>query len=96
MFGETLSNQYVEGKNKNKRNGANNPVFDQLPPVFTTDDVRTLKNGECGASALRMILFRWLHDGWIIKVGDKKWQKASRVTRHFKIPSQIFLLWILF
>ena len=81
-FGETLMNQYVQSMDIKKRNGVNNSVFDKLPPVFTLDDVRSLKNRECGASAIRMIIFRWLHDGWIKKLKNKKWQKCHTSHCH--------------
>ena len=81
-FGEALSNQYLEAKDLNKRNGANSSVYDQLPPVFSVDDLRSLKNGECGASAIRMIIFRWSHDGWIKKTSGKKWQKCHASICH--------------
>ena len=77
-FGEALSNQYLEAKDLNIRNGANSSVYDQLPPVFSIDDLRALKNGMC--KNLRMIISRWVRDGWIKKINQKQWEKCNIVT----------------
>ena len=78
MFGEALQSQYIEANDMNIRNGINSSVFDKLPPVFTTDDLRALKSGHCGEGSIRVIIFRWLHDGWIEKIDKKMWRKKSK------------------
>ena len=74
MFGETLQKQYVEtvANINSKQNGL---IFDQLPPIFSIDDLRALKDGMCKIDSLRMIISRWLHDGWIKKINQKQWKK---------------------
>ena len=76
-FGETLRNEYVNAQDECQRYGANHSVFDQLAPTFTMDDLRSLKHGVCGESALRKIISRWCHDGWIKKVDPKRWTKTA-------------------
>jgi hypothetical protein len=79
-FGEALQNQYVEASEECKRYGTNHSVFDQLAPSFTIDDLRALKRGYCSESAIRMIISRWMRDGWISKTDRHHWQK-SNVTK---------------
>jgi len=78
-FGEALQSQYLDG-NKAAKNKSNKTVFELLPPVFTMDDLRALKNGVCGGSAIRMIISRWVKDEWIRKINTKQWEKVSHVT----------------
>ena len=75
-FGEALQNQYVDASDECQRYGANHSVFDQLAPSFTMDDLRALKRGYCGESALRNIITRWKRDGWIEKTDSKHWAKT--------------------
>ena len=77
-FGETLRNEYVSAQDECQRYGANHSVFDQLPPSFTMDDLRALKRGYCGESALRNIITRWKRDGWIEKTDNKHWAKVPQ------------------
>ena len=74
-FGETLMKEYVNTREEILRYGSNNPVYDQLPPVFTMDDLRALKGKFCGEAALRKIISRWYHDGWIEKTDRHHWRK---------------------
>ena len=76
-FGEALQNQYVEARDECQRYGANHSVFDQLAPTFTIDDLRSLKRGYCSETALRMIISRWMRDGWISKTDRHHWTKAQ-------------------
>ena len=74
-FGEALQNQYVDAHEECQRYGANHSVFDQLAPTFTIGDLRALKRGFCSESALRMIISRWMRDGWISKTDRHHWTK---------------------
>ena len=76
-FGEALQNQYVNAGDECQRHGVNHSVFDQLAPSFTMDDLRALKRGYCGESALRNIITRWKRDGWIEKTDSKHWHKVA-------------------
>ena len=76
-FGEALHSEYVSAQDECQRYGANHSVFDQLSPSFTMDDLRALKRGYCGESALRNIITRWRRDGWIEKTDSKHWQKVA-------------------
>ena len=78
VFGEALRNEYVSAQDECQRYGANHSIFDQLAPTFTMDDLRALKRGFCGESALRNIVSRWCHDGWIEKTDNKHWAKVSQ------------------
>ena len=77
-FGEALQNEYVEAKRECKRYGKNNSVFDQLPPVFTMEDLKALKQGDsCAEHSMRMIVSRWRRDGWIERADTKHWKKCN-------------------
>ncbi len=76
-FGEALRNEYVNAQDECQRYGANHSIFDQLAPSFTMDDLRALKRGYCGESALRNIITRWRRDGWIEKTDSKHWHKVK-------------------
>ena len=77
-FGEALQSQYVDASEECQRYGANHSVFDQLAPTFTIDDLRALKRGYCSETAMRMIISRWMRDGWIEKTDSKHWQKVAK------------------
>ena len=79
-FGEALRKEYVEAKTECERYGSNNSIFDQLPPVFTLDDLRALKQNFCGEGGLRKIISRWHRDGWIEKIDRTHWRKISTKT----------------
>ncbi len=76
-FGDALRNEYVCAEDECKRRGTNHSVFDSLPPAFTLEDLRALKQGFCNESALRMIISRWMRDGWIEKTGRNHWRKVT-------------------
>ena len=76
-FGDALQSQYVDTQDECQRYGANHSVFDQLPPVFTVDDLRALKRGSCCDVLLRKIISRWMRDGWIEKIDQKHWGKVT-------------------
>lgn len=77
IFGEALRNQYINAQDECQRYGSNHSVFDQLAPTFTMNDLRTLKHGLCGESALRKTISRWYKDSWIEKVDKTHWKKLS-------------------
>ncbi len=77
IFGEALRNQYINAQDECQRYGSNHSVFDQLAPTFTMNDLRTLKQGLCGESALRKTISRWYKDNWIEKVDKTHWKKLS-------------------
>ena len=77
-FGEALQQEYITAREECQRNGKNNSVFDQLPPVFTMEDLKSLKQGDsCTAHSMRMIVSRWRRDGWIEKTDTKHWKKCN-------------------
>ena len=79
-FGEAMLNEFVNAKDECQRYGINHSVFDQLPPTFSKDDLRALKNGYCSEHSLRMIITRWKRDGWIDKISSKIWKKRNIAT----------------
>jgi hypothetical protein len=76
-FGEAFESQYVDAREESQRYGANGSVFDQLAPMFTVGDLRALKRGFCGESALRQIISRWCRDRWIEKIDKTHWRKLE-------------------
>lgn len=79
-FGPTLEKQYVKAEEEGQRAGTNNSIFDQLPPKFTMDDLRKLKEGNCKGNSLRTIIYRWSKEGWIRKLDNGLWEKTDGVT----------------
>ena len=77
-FGETLQSGYVSAKEECHRYGVNQSIFDQLPPTFSRDDLRALKNN-CSKSGLRNIVMRWKQEAWIEPIDRNHWRKTSRV-----------------
>ena len=77
VFGQALQSQYVDAREECQRYGANHSVFDQLAPTFTIDDLRALKRGYCSETAMRMIISRWMRDGWISKTDRHHWSKRQ-------------------
>ncbi len=77
VFGEALQNEFVNAQDECQRYGSNHTVFDQLPPAFTMDDLCALKKGHCRRQSMRMIVSRWLHDGWIVKTDARHWEKLK-------------------
>ena len=75
--------EYVCASDECQRYGTNHSIFDRLPATFTREDLRALKQGQCGASGLRNITCRWMQDGWIEKIDRTHWQKRPTAT-----PSQ--------
>ena len=76
-FGEVLESQFVDARSECLRYGSNHSVYDQLPPTFTLSDLRALKHGTCGESALRKIISRWYRDHWIEKTDKTHWTKTN-------------------
>ena len=81
-FGDTLLSQFTEAREECQRYGANHSIYDQLPPTFTLEDLRTLKRGLCGESALRKIISRWYKDQWIEKADRYHWRKCPTPDHH--------------
>jgi len=79
-FGESMRNQLIEARNECQRYSANHSVFDQLPPLFSMDDLRPLKQGFCNEPGMRKIISRWGHDNWIEKVDKNHWRKLTAET----------------
>ena len=76
-FGEALEGQFTDARSACQRYGSNHSVYDQLPPTFTLGDLRALKRGFCGESALRKIISRWYRDRWIEKTDKMHWKKLN-------------------
>ena len=77
-FGEGMQEQYESSKHEAQRNTANNSIFDQLAPVFSIDDLASLKRGNMPRNSLVKILSRWRRDGWIEKLEHSRWQKLKQ------------------
>jgi hypothetical protein len=77
VFGASLQNQYVDAQQECQRYGANNSIFDQLPPTFTADDLAALKPGNTPRNSIIKIISRWNRDGWVVKEDTKRWSKTK-------------------
>jgi hypothetical protein len=78
VFGAALQNQYVDAQEECQRYGANNSIFDRLPPTFTADDLAALKPGNAPRNSIIKIISRWNRDGWISKADQKRWSKVVK------------------
>ena len=82
-FGEALQSGLISASQEGLRNTKNHSIFDQLPPVFSMNDLRALKQGEHTPQALNMVIYRWKRDGWIEKIdafNNEKIPTKSRVA----------------
>ena len=77
VFGAALQNQYVDDQQECQRYGANNSIFDQLPPTFTADDLAALKPANVPRNSIIKIISRWNRDGWVVKTDSKRWRKIK-------------------
>ncbi len=77
VFGAALQNQYVDAQQECQRYGANNSIFDQLPPTFTADDLAALKPANVPRNSIIKIISRWNRDGWVVKADSKRWSKVA-------------------
>lgn len=50
---------------------------EEMAPIFTIDDLRSLKRNFCGESAIYKIMSRWNREHWIERVDKTHWKKAS-------------------
>ncbi|MBR4572864.1 MAG: DUF3987 domain-containing protein [Prevotella sp.] len=76
-FGDTLHSQYIDAENMSQRYSCNHSVFDQLAPVFTTEDLIALKGRSIPRNTINKILSRWKKDQWVEKVDDMHWKKLQ-------------------
>ena len=74
-FGKALEDQFADANTNSQRQGANHSVFDQLAPLFSLDDLRSLKRDFCSEASLRKIISRWCRDNWIEKADRNHWRK---------------------
>ena len=72
-----MSNEYANAANEGMRCGANKSIFDQLPPVFTVDEVSSLKGGKLKRNSLNQIVLRWKKLGLVEKLDDTHWRKIQ-------------------
>ena len=80
VFGAALQNQYVDAQQECQRYGANNSIFDQLPPTFTADDLAALKPANVPRNSIIKIISRWNRDGWVVKADSKRWSKVATLN----------------
>ncbi|MBO7051241.1 MAG: DUF3987 domain-containing protein [Prevotella sp.] len=76
-FGNTLRQEYIDAQSECQRYGANHSVFDQLPPVFTLDDLGALKRRDLSRKSIQRIVLRWRNDGWVEQVDKMHWEKKA-------------------
>ncbi len=76
IFGASLKNEYKQSANEQERRSVNGSVFDNLPPVFTLDDIQQIKGPSANRQALYTIISRWKKSSWITKTGVNQWKKA--------------------
>lgn len=74
-FGQLLENVTV--LTASGRKTKNKSLFDELPVEFTKDEI---KKGlpELKGEALRKMIYRWLRDDLIEKIGSNQWRKKRK------------------
>jgi hypothetical protein len=76
-FGSKLKEQLKSNaQTPCKRTGKNTSVFEQLPPVFSREELQALKN-DCSDSGNRNVIMRWKADGWIERIDRDHFRKTS-------------------
>lgn len=75
IFGPSLSNEYKQAVDEQERFSVNGSVFDNLPPVFTLEDIRQIKGPSVSRQSLYTIISRWKKSAWITKTGVNQWKK---------------------
>ena len=77
IFGNALQAEFKKATEDSQRQGKNINVFDNLPPVFTLQDLQEAKGSGVPRRSLQMIICRWKKSGWIKKTGINQWSKLS-------------------
>lgn len=75
VFGASLNNEYKQAADEQERFSVNGSVFDNLPPVFTLDDIRQVKGSSTSRQTIYTIISRWKKSEWITKTGVNQWRK---------------------
>ena len=78
-FGPALRDEYKKATEEQQRSGANQSIFDTLPPLFDLQDLRQAKGPDTSNHQLSVIISRWKHSKWIKKVGVNQWKKELAV-----------------
>lgn len=75
IFGSSLNNEYKQAVDKQEHFSVNGSVFDNLPPVFTLDDIQQIKGRSVSRQTIYTIISRWKKSEWITKTGVNQWKK---------------------
>lgn len=71
LLSQMMKNQ--QALNEPKQNNVSNKLtYDNLPEVFTIDDVRRIKGGELTDSSYRSIVCRWKSEGFIEELSQEE------------------------
>jgi hypothetical protein len=71
LLSQMMKNQ--QALNEPKQNNVSNKLtYDNLPQVFTIDDVRRIKGGELTDSSYRSIVCRWKSEGFIEELSQEE------------------------
>lgn len=79
IFGKPLLTQMGKTMEGNERRSRNKNILEELPQIFTLDDLNRLKPENTNIGTLRVMIHRWKTDGWIEKVKEGKWKKIATV-----------------
>ena len=78
FFGEALLSEYKSAEQEMVRQSRNGFIFDNLPPVFTFNDLQKEKGANVSRNVINNIIYRWKKSGWIEKKEDGKWMKTRQ------------------
>ncbi len=76
LFGEQLL-ENVTVLTASGRKTKNKSLFDELPVEFTKDEIKK-RLPELKGEALRKMIYRWLRDDLIEKIGSNQWRKKRK------------------
>ena len=79
IFGNPLLTQMGKTMEGNERRSRNKNILEELPQIFTLDDLNRLKPENTNIGTLRVMIHRWKADGWIEKVKEGEWKKTVTV-----------------
>ena len=79
IFGKPLLTQMGKTMEGNERRSRNKNILEELPQIFTLDDLNRLKPENTNIGTLRVMIHRWKTDGWIEKVKEGEWKKTVTV-----------------
>lgn len=81
LFGQKLRAQMEGTDEADQQRRGNKSIFDQLPSLFTIDDVVALKRNMMHRNTSVKIISRWCKDGLVEKTDNLHWKKLEQQAK---------------